>query len=225
MSDETSPEVETNSFPLQQSRRTLVRLLGSAIAMGAISGSVAGGDDNTNSKCTVAGHEDEQSDFFDLNGLSLTDDEFHLKWLQFTPTIDGETKEMFAIEGFEATVKNNVVTKMDVDSIEIHEDLEEIIMELVGYLADGNIPDGFNTAPNTIHEYLDQIDTRHFERLQAVMENKGGTDTLEHRLQNSVPMDADTDGYAGGFVLILVLFILLVIIGAGFGIGGDSSGS
>lgn len=29
----------------------------------------------------------------------------------------------------------------------------------------------------------------------------------------------DDDGYGGGFVLILVLFILLVIIGAGFGLG------
>lgn len=29
-----------------------------------------------------------------------------------------------------------------------------------------------------------------------------------------------SEDYAGGFVLILVLFILLVIIGAGFGLGG-----
>ena len=34
-------------------------------------------------------------------------------------------------------------------------------------------------------------------------------------------IDSGSGGYAGGFVLILVLFILLVIIGAGFGLGGD----
>ncbi|WP_083252748.1 YjcZ family sporulation protein [Haladaptatus sp. W1] len=225
MSDETSSEVDTNSFPLQQSRRTLVRLLGSAIAMGAISGSAVGGGDNNDRKCTVANREDKRNDSFDLNGLSLSDDEFHLEWMQFTPTIDGETKEMFAIEGFAATIKNDEVTRMDVDSIEVHEDLEKIIMESVSYLADGDIPDEFNTAPTAIHEYLDHIDTRHFEHLQTVMEKEGGTDMLEHRLQNNVPMDADTEGYTGGFVLILVLFILLVIIGAGFGLGGGSSGS
>ncbi|WP_227378194.1 hypothetical protein [Haladaptatus halobius] len=177
--------------------------------MGAISGSVAGGDNN-DSKCTVAGHEDEQSDSFGLNGLSLTDYEFHLEQFQFTPTIDGETKEMITIEGFEATVKNDVVTKMDVDSIKIHDDHEEIIMELVNYLTDIDIPDGFNTAPNAVYEYLDQINTQQFERLQAAMENKDSTDTREHCLQNSVPMDAETEGYGAGFILILILFILLV---------------
>jgi uncharacterized protein (TIGR01732 family) len=222
MTDETPPEVDANSFPLQQSRRTLVQLLGSAIAMGAISGSAAGSGDTHIPECTVAAREEKRSDNFDVSGLSLTDDKFHLERLQFTPTIGDETTEMFVIEGFEATVKNDTVVGMDVDSIKIHEELAETILEVVAHLADGDIPDGFDTAPTAVHEYLDQIDVRHFERLQAVVED-GGSDTLEQRLQKSVGMDAGTEGYAGGFVLILVLFILLVIIGAGFGIGTGRS--
>ncbi|WP_435156872.1 YjcZ family sporulation protein [Haladaptatus sp. DFWS20] len=213
MTNEKSPAVDSNSFPLQQSRRTLVQVLGSVLATGAISGSVAGGSDTNTG---YAGAEDEeQYNAVELKGLSITDDEFHLEWLQFAPTIDGETKELFTLAGFAATIENDTVTEMGVDSVEIHDDLEQTIIEFIGSLANGNMPDGSDTAPNAVSAYLDGMDTRHFEHLQMVLENGDVAETLERNLQSG----GVAEGYGAGFILILVLFILLVIIGAGFGIG------
>ncbi|WP_303657563.1 YjcZ family sporulation protein [Haladaptatus caseinilyticus] len=215
MSDENTSTTDENGIPFQATRRTLVQLLGSAIATGAIAGSVAGDGDVSEMKRTNAGYEDGRNGAFDWTGLSFTDDEFHLEWLQFTPTVDGETEEMLICEGFAATVESDAVTDMGVDYIDIHEDLEELILELVGHLAAGNASSEFDTAPNVMAEYLDHIDTRHFEHVRTAMENDGVAGTLEHRINNG----ASGDYSGGGFVLILVLFILLVIIGAGFGVG------
>ena len=80
-------------------------------------------------------------------------------------------------------------------------------------LADGDVPPGFDSAPNVVSEYFAQPETRYFEHLLAIMEHDGVADTLERFVRDG----ESSEGYAGGFVLILVLFILLVIIGAGFG--------
>lgn len=183
--------------------------------MGAVSGSVTGSGESRDTECTDDGHGDGRKLAFDWSGLALTDDEFRLESMQYTPTVDGEKKRLFVVEGFEATVGNDIVTDMDVDSIDIHEDLGRVIVEFVDCLANGDVPHGFDTAPNEVYEYLDRSDTRYFEDLRTVMETDGVTDTFKRAVQN----DGGSGGYAGGFVLILVLFILLVIIGAGFGLG------
>ena len=215
MTDETSPKTDVDGSTTQRTRRALVQLLGSAVAMGAFSGSVTGSGTH-DTDCTDTGHEEKRNDRFEVTGLSLSDDEFRLDRLRFAPTLDGEMEELFAIEGFVATVTNGKVIRMDVDSIEIHHDFLEAIVAVIDSFAEGDVPDGLDTAPAAVHAYLDRIDTREFERLRAILENEGA-DTLERRLQNGVQADTDSEGYAGGFVLILVLFILLVIIGAGFG--------
>lgn len=219
MTDETSPKTDADGSPPERTRRTLVQLLGSAVAMGAFSGSVTGSTDDTD--CTDTGHEEKRSDRFEVTGLSLSDDEFRLDRLRFAPILDGEMEELFAIDGFVATVRNGTVVRMDVDSIEIHHDFLDAIVEVLDSFAEGDVPDGFDTAPATVHAYFDWIDTREFERLRATLENEGGADALERRLRSGVRTETDSEGYAGGFVLILVLFILLVIIGAGFGSGMD----
>ncbi|KZN23339.1 hypothetical protein A4G99_15050 [Haladaptatus sp. R4] len=217
MTDETSPKTDADGSPPKRTRRTLVQLLGTAVAMGAFSGSVTGSGTH-DTDCTDTGHEEKRSDRFEVTGLSLSDDEFRLDRLRFAPVLDGEMEELFAIDGFVATVTNGTVARTDVDSIEIHQDFLDAIVEILDSFAEGDVPDGFDTAPAAVH-YFDRIDTREFERLRAILENEGGADALERRLRNGVQTDMDAEGYAGGYVLILVLFILLVIIGAGFGSG------
>ncbi|MCO8243607.1 YjcZ family sporulation protein [Haladaptatus sp. AB643] len=220
MTDETSPKTDADGSPTQRTRRALVQLLGSAVAMGAFSGSVTGSGTH-DTYCTDTGHEGKRNDRFEVTGLSLSDDEFRLDRLRFAPTLDGEMEELFAIEGFVATVTNGKVIRMDVGSVEIHHDFLDAIAGVLDSLAEGDVPDEFDTPPAAVHAYLDRIDTREFERLRATLENEGGADALERRLRSGVRTETDSDGYAGGFVLILVLFILLVIIGAGFGSGID----
>jgi len=227
MTDETAREVEANGAPFQHSRRTLVRLLGSAIALGAISESASasrGGAHDTRRSC--GGQRGTSGDSFEVTGLSLTDNTFHLDRLRFAPTVDGHQTELFTVTGFEAAVDTSAVTEMDVDSIHLHRDVERFVLQVVGALARGHSPDGSNTQTDgsnrsidVVRAYLDQVDTRRFERLQATMKRDGVADTIEHRLRHTPGAEGD----AGAYVLILVLFILLVIIGAGFGLGHPPS--
>ena len=222
MTDESTPDSTTNGFPIPQSRRSLISLLSSAIAMGAISGSVSADGSTENIGCTVADPEEQHNrpDGFEVRDLAFTDDEFRLGRLQFAPSIDGKSTRLFAMEGFEATVENDVVTSTDVDSVVVHEDFDETIVGFLDMFVDHGVSDRSAATSNVVSEYLDRIDARHFERLRAIVEREGSADALESQLQQNPPSDG---GYAGGYVLILVLFILLVIIGAGFGVGSQRS--
>lgn len=70
-------------------------------------------------------------------------------------------------------------------------------------------------------DLLDGVDNNQLiEATQHVMDGINNGEINQQWIRDSLTRDNDSSGYAGGFVLILVLFILLVIIGAGFGIGG-----
>ena len=94
-----------------------------------------------------------------------------------------------------------------------------------GYLMDGLnkgvIDEKWLEANGFEADLLDGVDNNQLiTATQHVMDGINNGDIDQQWIQDSLTSDNGGSGYAGGFVLILVLFILLVIIGAGFGIGG-----
>jgi uncharacterized protein (TIGR01732 family) len=85
----------------------------------------------------------------------------------------------------------------------------------------GEIDEKWLEANGFETDLLDGVDNNQLiEATQHVMDGINNGEINQQWIQDSLASDNGSSGYAGGFVLILVLFILLVIIGAGFGIGG-----
>lgn len=99
------------------------------------------------------------------------------------------------------------------------------LMSAAEYLMDGLnkgvIDEKWLEANGFGADLLDGVDNDQLmEATQYVMDGLNNGEIDQQWVQDSLTGDNADSGYAGGFVLILVLFILLVIIGAGFGIGG-----
>lgn len=70
-------------------------------------------------------------------------------------------------------------------------------------------------------DLLEGVDNNQLiEATQHVMGGINNGEIDQQWIQDSLTNDNGGEGYYGAFVLILVLFILLVIVGAGFGLGG-----
>lgn len=224
---ESTDGVPLADLPLENTRRTLLRVLGGAAAVGGASGLAVGGgeeEDEEDEGATNTGTSDQadaetdpeddeehdgdstvtSGDVFDLSGFALKKDELHLDLLRITPTVDGKRTELFTLRGFEATVEDDVVSETEVDDVEIAAALENEVVSMLDTLANGETPGDLENAPAPISEHLEQIDTKHFERLRSAIDGKGADDALEHRLQNG--------GLMGGLLILEALLLLIVIV-------------
>ncbi|WP_269466204.1 YjcZ family sporulation protein [Candidatus Nitrosocosmicus hydrocola] len=94
---------------------------------------------------------------------------------------------------------------------------------LIDGLNRGIIDDKWLEANGLNTDLLDGVETSQLtEATQHVVDGINNGNIDQQWIEDSLASDnVDSgSGYAGGFILILVLFILLVIIGAGFGVGG-----
>lgn len=94
---------------------------------------------------------------------------------------------------------------------------------LIDGLNNGTIDEKWLEANGLNTDLLDGIETSQLtEATQHVVDGINNGDIDQQWIEDSLTSDnvGGGSGYAGGFILILVLFILLVIIGAGFGVGG-----
>jgi hypothetical protein len=218
MTDDPSRSTDANRSddqPLWQSRRLLLRLLGSATAVGAVSGLAVAGDDDHDETDDDDAEIDkpELANLLHLDGLELREHEVRVDSLRATPTIDGESTEAFAIDGFRATIEDDTVTGTDVDSVEIHEDVESKVVWLLDHLADGTMPDDLDHVPDWLHEHLLEIDTKYFEYLETdVAKRDGPADALEYYLEHGGKMTGNLLLLAAlllfGLVVIAILFLL-----------------
>jgi uncharacterized protein (TIGR01732 family) len=94
---------------------------------------------------------------------------------------------------------------------------------LINGLNKGVIDEKWLEANGLNTDLLDGVETSQLtEATQHVVDGLNNGDIDQQWIEDSLTSDnvGGGSGYAGGFILILVLFILLVIIGAGFGTGG-----
>jgi uncharacterized protein (TIGR01732 family) len=94
---------------------------------------------------------------------------------------------------------------------------------LIDGLNNGLIDEKWLEANGLNTDLLDGVETSQLtEATQYVVDGINNGEIDKQWIEDSLTSDnVDSgSGYAGGFILILVLFILLVIIGAGFGTGG-----
>jgi uncharacterized protein (TIGR01732 family) len=101
------------------------------------------------------------------------------------------------------------------------------LMNAAQYLIDGLnkgvIDEKWLEANGLNTNLLDGVETSQLaETTQHVMDGINNGEIDQQWIEDALTSDnvGGGSGYAGGFILILVLFILLVIIGAGFGAGG-----
>lgn len=111
----------------------------------------------------------------------------------------------------------NLVDK-EVDSSQ----LMDAAQHLMDGLSDGVIDEEWLEANGFDQDLLDGVENDQLiMATQHVMDGLNNGEINQQWIEDSLTGDDNGgSGYAGGFVLILVLFILLVIIGAGFGSGG-----
>jgi uncharacterized protein (TIGR01732 family) len=113
--------------------------------------------------------------------------------------------------------KQNILDK-EIDSSQ----LIHASQYLMDGLSEGAIDEEWLVANGLDEDLLEGVETNQLmEATQHLIDglSNGGID--QQWIEDSLNSDNVGDsGYAGGFVLILVLFILLVIIGAGFGLSG-----
>lgn len=94
---------------------------------------------------------------------------------------------------------------------------------LIDGLNNGLIDEKWLEANGLNTDLLDGVETSQLtEATQYVVDGINNGEIDQQWIEDTLTSDnVDSgSGYAGGFILILVLFILLVIIGAGFGTGG-----
>lgn len=111
--------------------------------------------------------------------------------------------------------RQNLVNN-EVNGSEVMNAAQYLINGLDNGLIDKNWLKANGFSPNILEDVEISQLTKSTQDIMDGLQN-GDVDQqwIEDYLTNS--NDAGTAGYGGGFVLILVLFILLVIIGAGFG--------
>jgi len=134
--DSTNPTdgVPLDDLPLENTRRTLLRALGGATVVGAMSGVAAGGDDDDD-------HHDDHGepvsfwllDLLELHGLSIRDDRLHLDELCLEGPVDDEPHEveLFSVTDLEATVEDAHLTDLGHGSLELHETVESDVEAMI----------------------------------------------------------------------------------------------
>jgi len=226
---ESTDGVPLADLPLENTRRTLLRVLGGAAAVGGASGLAVGGgeEDEEDEEATNTGtsdradaetdpEDDEEDDcdstvasgdVFDLSGFALKEDELHLDLLRITPTIDGEPTELLAVEELDVTVEDNAITDTDVDSFKLHKKGEKKLMWLVDHLADGDIPDELDHLADWVKTDLKKIDTRIFKYLKKdIKRHKSPSHALEYYLKHG-------DSIGANSLLAFIIGILIILLG------------
>lgn len=221
MTDEPSTPNE-HSLPIERSRRTLLRLLGSATAVGAMSGVAAAGGDDTDD------HEDcgcptdpgtKLQDAFHIHGIELTNGELHVDSMRARPELSGTRYEVLACDGLAAHVEDDELTHLEVDDVSMHHLLERKVEEMLDHLANGHVPDGMDDMPEAVEEFLLDVNENHYRHIKkSCADGHGVAHALESRIDGA-------DGALPGLLLFeALLIIILVLVVVFLFLGGGLAG-
>ena len=187
--DSTADANDLSNIPLEESRRTLLRLLGSATTVGVLSGTAAassgggdGGHDHDHEHEKKHHHDGKacHADMFDWRGMSFHHDKMCVKKLFATPVC--HDKKVFACKHLKMRVKDDTVTKTHVKHVKMRESLEKRLLWLVKHLADGEMPGNFDGMDH-VDSHLPKCSKKHFKHLKKDFKQYGPARALKYRLR------------------------------------------
>ncbi|MFD1585531.1 hypothetical protein ACFR9U_00945 [Halorientalis brevis] len=195
MTSDQDPTADANGLsnvPLEESRRTLLRLLGSATTVGVLSGTAAasssGGDGKDDDDHDKPHHDGDghghkkpcKADIFDWRGMSLHHDKMCVRKLYASPVC--RDKKVFGCKHLKVGVKGDTVTKTHVEQVKMRESLEQRLLMLVKHLADGDMAGNFDDLDH-VDSHLPKCSKKHFKRLKKDFKHYGPACALKYRLR------------------------------------------
>ncbi len=233
-----------DDLPLENTRRTLLRALGGAAAVGGVSGVAAGiededenDEDEGSTPQNPTDDEDEEErdggeedgngntgsgqrlsftllDLLDVNGLAVTDEAIEAREMTREVPNGGSALELVTASGFQVSVVDDAITGTSVDSIDLHNLVEPEVENAISTLANGNTPAEVTALPDPLSERVESTDKSVYEDIDA---RTNGSRSVSDLAENELST-AGNDRHRSDPLIVVIVIIIAILLSFGGGL-------